>query len=123
MLKPVGGWLLKNIVPVGIALILVVSHWWAYDSGQEDIEQKYAAQQSALIAENARLSEYNRTLSQALATAQTAARINNERRNANNLNKVTDYVKANPKAPECNLTDADAKFLQELLGEGNPDAD
>lgn len=121
-LKPVGGWLLKNIVPVAIVLTLAFSHWWAYDAGQEDIERKYEEQRAALIEENARLAEYNLTLSKALATKQTAERITNERQAAENLTKVTEYVNANPKSPECNLTDADANFLQELLGEGRTDS-
>jgi hypothetical protein len=112
MLKPVGGWLLKNIVPVGIVLGLLFSHWYAYDSGQESIEQKYEAQRAALLEENARLAAYNETLNKALATKQVAEQIARSREKTQAIVEANEYVRTNPHDPSCHVTQSDIDFLR-----------
>lgn len=108
----VGKWLLKNIVPVAIVLTLAFSHWWAYDSGQEDIEKKYEAQRQALIEENARLAAYNEVLNEKLATRQTKAQIDRAGEKTKALVEANEYVRNNPHDPSCYVTDSDIDFLR-----------
>jgi hypothetical protein len=112
LLKPIGGWLLKNIVPVGIVLALAFSHWYAYDSGQDNIEKKYEAQREALIEENARLAKYNLELSQQLATKQTNAQLGRAEEKTQALVEANEYVRNNPHDPSCYVTESDADFLR-----------
>lgn len=120
-LKPVGGWLLKNIVPVGIVLALAFSHWYAYDSGQENIEAKYEKQRDALLKENARIAEYNLELSKQLAKNQVADTINRAEEKTQALIEANDYVRNNPHDPSCYVTDADVNFLRQVPSKGHAD--
>lgn len=111
-LKPVGGWLLKNIVPVGIVLALAFTHWYAYDSGQDNVEQKYEAQRAALIEENARLAAFNETLNEKLATKQVTDSINRANEKTQAIIEANEYVRNNPHDPSCYATQSDIDFLR-----------
>lgn len=105
----------KNFVPILIVSVLLCSHWYAYDTGKDRIEAKYAEQREALLEENARLNELWIAQSQELAQRQAQDRIEVERDNAKRAEEIAQYVRDNPKDPSCDLTESDVEFLRDSV--------
>lgn len=111
---PVLAFAKANIVPIIIVSALAYTHWWAYSNGKETIEQKYEKQREALLEENARLQAQWNARDEELARKQVQELMDVTKENNERRREVDEYVRANPKGPECDLTQSDVDFLRQL---------